>query len=225
MPQDGQIQQAPLQQAPAPAPPAASAIPIGITEYPGPGTKGKQWLRIIKMYAIEYGWTPGKFLEIAQVRATGDLYHKLEGVTVLNDATITTVYARILELIQPKTDLYKDLYACQRDGKRPTESNEALASRVRVLMKNYAESTDSKFGPTYEVDVFINMIKDEATSLRLREYGPKTLDDAVSFASSWDQHRRNAQEACATPSTPQAFTAYRDPLQPTDPEPMEVDQL
>ena len=92
-------------------------------------------------------------------------------------------------------------------------------------MRNYAESTESKFGTTYEVDVFINMIKDEATSLRLREYGPKTLDDALTFASSWDQHRRNAREACATPSTPQAFTAYRDPLHQTDPEPMEVDQL
>ena len=179
MPQDGQA--SPLQQQP-PAPPAAPAIPIGITEYPGPGTKGKQWLRIIRMYALEYNWTPAKFLEIAQVRATGDLYHKLEGVTIRDDATIPSVYGRILEFIQPKTDLYKDLYVCQRDGKRPTESYEALASRVKVLMKNYAEATVSTFGPTYEVDVFINMIKDEATRLRLREYGPKSLDDAVQFA-------------------------------------------
>ena len=219
MPQDAQLQQQP------PAISAASAIPIGITEYPGPGTKGKQWLRIIKMYALEYNWSPAKFLEIAQVRATGDLYHKLEGVTIDEGATIQSVYGRIFDFIQPKTDLHKDLFVCQRDGKKPNESYEALASRVKVLMKTYAEATESKFGPAYEVNVFINMIKDEATSLRLREYGPKSLDDAVAFASNWDQHRKNAREACATPSMQQSFTTYRNPVQFNDPEPMEVDQL
>ena len=56
-----QVQQAPMAvQQPPMVPIVHAPIPIDITEYSGPGTKGKQWLKIIKMYATEYG-TPKSF--------------------------------------------------------------------------------------------------------------------------------------------------------------------
>ena len=208
-------------QAIAAAPVIHAAIPIGITEYPGPGTRGKQWLRIIKMYATEYNWSPEKFLEVAQVRSTGELYHKLEGQVVMENATVEVIYNQILDFITPKLNLCDTLYAFQRDGLRPNESMEALASRVKVLMKTYAQATDSTFGPSYHVDVFINMIKDKEMSMYLRSRSPKSLEEAVEFAAKWIQDKKNVENACATPIQPPAFHQFRGP----EAEPMEVDQL
>ena len=74
---------------------------------------------------------------------------------------------------------------------------EALASWVKVLMKTYADSTESTFGPSYHVDVFINMIRDKELSMRLHERSPKTLDEAVQFA--WIQNKKNMENVCAHP--------------------------
>ena len=208
-------------QAIAPAPVTHGAIPMAITEYPGPGTRGKQWLRIIKMYADEYKWSPEKFLDVAQVRATGELYHKLEGLVVMENSTVDIIYDQVLELITPKANLCDTLYAFQRDGLRPNESMEALASRVKVLMKQYAKATDSTFGPSYHVDVFINMIKDKEMSMYLRSRSPKSLEDAVEFAAKWVQDKKNVENACATSAPPPTFHQFREP----EAEPMEVDQL
>ena len=83
------------------AQPAAALVsqplPLDLTEYPGSGTEGKQWLKIIKMYAIEYKCSPARFLEVAQVRASGDLYHKLEEMMITGEhATIDQIYTKIL---------------------------------------------------------------------------------------------------------------------------------
>ena len=156
------------------------------------------------MYALKCNWSAPKFLDVAQVRATGDLYHKLEGMAVALGGTVETIYRHILELIQPKANLYQSLYACQRDGRRSDESMEAPASRVRVIMKSYSDSTESTFGPTYKVDVFFNMIRDKVLSMRLHEVAPKTLYDAVSFASKWMQDYKNTQDV----SSPQPSTSF-----------------
>ena len=55
------------------------------------------------MYATEYGWSPHKFLAVAQVRASGDLFHKLEGMQVRDGATVDTILDWILEVIVQKT--------------------------------------------------------------------------------------------------------------------------
>ena len=113
MPGDQLQQQLPQQQPIQPmmaAAPQLHPLPLDITEYPGPGTKGKQWLRIIKMYADEYGWSAAKFLQVAQLRASGDLYHKLEGFAVTGAVTtVDQVFTDILKLISPQVNLYDDL--------------------------------------------------------------------------------------------------------------------
>ena len=83
------------------------------------------------MYADEYGWSATKFLQVAQLRASGDLYHKLEGFAVTASVTtVEQVYADILKLISPQVNLYDDLWACQKDSRRPSESNCKAACRV-----------------------------------------------------------------------------------------------
>ena len=93
-----------MEQNNAPRPQAAipivhAAIPINITEYPGPGTHGKQWLCINKMYATEYGWTPKKFLEVTQVGSSGELYHKLEGLMVTDGANVESIFNQVMNFI------------------------------------------------------------------------------------------------------------------------------
>ena len=216
------IQQAPMAvQQPQLVPVVHAPIPIDIVEYPGPGTKGKQWLKIIRMYAIEYGWSPQKFLEMAQVRSAGELYHKLEGLVATPEATVDSIFNQILGFITPKTNMYQSLFACQRDGWRPGESMESLASRVRVLMQGYAEATKSTFTPAYYVDVFINMIRDKELSMRLREKTHASLDDAVKFASKWLEDKKNVDSVCTISTPSPTFQQFRQP----EPEPMEVDQL
>ena len=87
-------------QQPQMVPMVHAPIPIDITEYPEPGTKGKQWLKIIKMYATEYGWNPQKFLEVAQVCSAGELYHKLEGLVAT--PTVDSIYDQILGFYHTK---------------------------------------------------------------------------------------------------------------------------
>ena len=222
MPDNQQQQQQQLLQ---PIMAAAQPLPLDITEYPGPGTKGKQWLRIIKMYADEFGWTPAKFLQVTQLRASGDLYHKLEGFAVTGEVTsVEQVFTDILKLIQPQVNLYDDLWACQRDGRRPTESMEALASRVKIKLSNYEKATGSKFTEQYYVDVFINMIRDEDLGMVLRDKEPDTLDKAIRIGARWLNNKSNTKRVCTKAQQQPQSTTYREPQQFQD-EPMEVDQL
>ena len=202
---------------------APQPLPLDITEYPGPGMKGKQWLRIIKMYADEYGWSAAKFLQVTQLRSSGDLYHKLEGFATEATSTVDQVFKDILKLISPQVNLYDDLWACQRDGRRPGESMEALASRVKIKLNNYEQAHGHKFPQQYFVDVYINMIRDEDLGMVLRDKEPDTLDKAIKIASRWMSNKSNTQRVCAKPQQTQ-FTSYREPQQFQD-EPMEVDQL
>ena len=88
-------------------------------------------------------------------------------------------------------------------------------------MKTYAEATDSTFGPSYHVDVFINMIKDKEMSMNLRGRSPKSLEEAVEFAAKWIQDKKNVENVCASPLQQPTFRQFREP----EAEPMEVDQL
>ena len=199
-------------------------LPLDITKYSGPGTEGKQWLKIIKMYAIEYNWTPARFLEVAQVRATGDLYHKLEGMIVTNEtATIDQIFKRIMELITPQANLYDTMWGIQSEGRKPGESMEGLASRIKVAMTNYETSTGCKFLPIYQVDVFINAIRDKELSMKLREGKPANLDDAVKVAAAYMTNKKNVEKVCGRPPS-NPFNTYREP-QHHEEEPMEVDQV
>ena len=47
-------------------------------------------------------------------------------------ATIDQIFKKILDLINPQANLYDTMWGIQNEGRKPGESMEALASRVKV---------------------------------------------------------------------------------------------
>jgi len=140
------------------------------------------WIAHFEDCAVINGWNPERKAQFLAVRMQGAALLQLQNISVdvrSNYDNLKTAF-REKFLPQERVELHKAEFRVRRREK-DEKLTDLSGSLRRMVRKAYPEAADG-LQDSLAKDQFIDALEDREMRLRLRESGPKTLDEVVSRA-------------------------------------------
>ena len=140
------------------------------------------WISPFEDCAVINGWSNERKAQFLAVRMRGAALLQLQGLATGARENYATLKEALREKFVPKEriELHKAEFRArhrERDEKLPD-----LASSLRRLVSRAYPEAVSDLQDSLAKDQFIDALEDQEIRMKLRESGPKTLDEAVSRA-------------------------------------------
>ena len=140
------------------------------------------WISHFEDCAVINGWSDERKAQFLAVRMRGAALLQLQGLATSVRENYTTLKGALREKFVPKEriELHKAEFRArhrERDEKLPD-----LASSLRRLVSRAYPEAVLDLQDSLAKDQFIDALEDREIRMKLRESGPKTLDEAVSRA-------------------------------------------
>ena len=140
------------------------------------------WISHFEDCAVINGWSDERKAQFLAVRMRGAALLQLQGLATGVRENYTTLKGALREKFVPKEriELHKAEFRArhrERDEKLPD-----LASSLRRLVSRAYPEAVLDLQDSLAKDQFIDALEDREIRMKLRESGPKTLDEAVSHA-------------------------------------------